>query len=32
MWYFYLVPSMENFFTGKQIFEENTIFFLLQNM
>lgn len=27
MWYFYLVPSVENFFTGKQIFEENTIFF-----
>lgn len=27
MWYFYFVPSVENFFTGKYIFGENTCFF-----
>ena len=32
MWYFYLVPSMENFFTGKQIFEENTFFFFFSRI
>lgn len=27
MWYFYFVPSVENFFTGKHIFGKNTFFF-----